>query len=432
MLLIIKIIIAIFVFGIIIVVHEFGHFIVAKACGIRVNAFAIGMGPPIFKFKKGETEYSLRWLPIGGYCAMGEDASVGSKDPNADRNSDPYYYDKNDKNHFLNKKPWQRILVIAAGGIVNLILGFVCIIWVTAQFYPDIPTTVVDGFKITSSSMTTGLLEGDKILKIDSRVIYTTEDMSYKLYIDYSRGENVHDVTVRRNGEKVQLKNVNFYYDYYYRYVPLEKINEIDKFYLYDSGNYEPINPDDFSVERNYYVWNEELDRYIIVAFFDSTKHNMSEEIQHFESPMDIYVKGEDKNFLSTLEYSSERTVSVCQLIMTSIGDIFQGKFNIDDMSGPVGVVNVIQSSIDTTESFSDNLETMLELLILLTINVGLFNLLPIPALDGGRLVFLFVEWITKKKLKPEIEGKIHIIGFMLLIFLILIFTFNDIKNLIM
>jgi regulator of sigma E protease len=278
--------------------------------------------------------------------------------------------------------------------------------------------------------MNTGLQDGDKVLKIDSRIIYTTEDMSYKLYIDNSRGDNVHDVTVRRDGEKVLLKDVVFYYDYYYRYVPLEKISEIEEFCLYDSGNYVPINPDEFTPERNYYIWNEELKRYIIVAFFDSEKYDMSEEVQHFESPMDIYVKGEAKNFLSTLEYSSERTVSICQLILTSIGDIFQGKFNINDMSGPVGVVNVIQSSIDTTESFSDNLETMLELLILLTINVGLFNLLPIPALDGGRLVFLFVEWITGKRLKPEIEGKIHVIGFMLLIMLILVFTFNDIRNL--
>ena len=179
------IIVAILVFGIIIIIHELGHFTVAKLCGIKVNEFAIGMGPKIVSWGKNETKYSLRALPIGGYVAMeGEDDD--SSDPRA----------------FRHRKVWQRLLVVLAGAFMNLVLGFVILVIITATSDAIVSTTVAQFYEEDATSHLTGLEVGDKIVSVNGMKVYTDTDISYQFQIDEDMS---FEMTVIRDGEKVTL-----------------------------------------------------------------------------------------------------------------------------------------------------------------------------------------------------------------------------------
>ena len=344
----VTILVAMLVFGVIIALHEFGHFAVAKLCGIKVNQFAIGMGPVIFKKQKGETEYSLRLFPIGGFCAMeGEDS--GSKDPRA----------------FNNKPVWQRMLVVVAGATMNLILGFVLILC-TTLLYGDVITLQIAEFtkdeagNSTSSSEASGLQVGDEIISMDGMRILTDTDLSYKLQNTES---DTMKLVVRRNGEKITLDNVKFY--------------------------------------------------------------NTATQ-----GRQDFYVHAEKLNFFNTISYSFLDTISTGRLIWISLRDLITGKYGFHDLSGPVGIISTIGEAASYGETFKQHLTSVLSLSSFITINVGIFNLLPIPALDGARFVFLAVEGIRRKPISPEREGMVHFVGMALLFLVMIAVTFQDIFNL--
>ena len=184
---ILYILLAILIFGVLIGIHEFGHFLVAKACGVRVEEFAVGMGPALWKKKKGETVYALRALPIGGYCAMaGEDAS--SEDPRA----------------FTNAVWWKRLLILCAGSAMNFLLGFLVVLLLyssAAAFHAPILSGFMEGCPYEGAE---ALQVGDRFYKIDGHRIYETYDVSDFL----SRGDGVYDVVVLRGGKKVELKSI--------------------------------------------------------------------------------------------------------------------------------------------------------------------------------------------------------------------------------
>ncbi|MBQ8926972.1 MAG: site-2 protease family protein [Oscillospiraceae bacterium] len=346
----ITILISLLVFGVIIAIHEFGHFAVAKLCGIRVNKFAIGMGPVILKKQGRETEYSLRLFPVGGFCAMeGEDTE--SDDPRA----------------FGNKSVLRRIAVVVAGAVMNLILGFLLII-ITTVLYGDIITTTVSDFpydaetgKSYSTSQSCGLMAEDTILSIDGMRILTDTDLSYKLQTNPSESMTV---VVRRNGERVTLENVRFY--------------------------------------------------------------NTATQ-----GRLDFRVYAEKLSIGSVLRYSFLDTVSTGRLIGTSLKDLLTGKYSFQDLSGPVGIISTIGEAASYGETFRQHLTSVLSLASFITINVGIFNLLPLPALDGGRLVFLLVEAVRRKPVNPEHEGMVHFVGMALLLLLMVAVTFQDILGLI-
>lgn len=350
----VSIIIALLVFGVIIAIHEFGHFIVAKLCGIRVNKFAIGMGPVILKKQGKETEYSLRLLPVGGFCAMeGEDTS--SDDPRA----------------FNKKSVPKRMAVVVAGAVMNIVLGFLLIV-ITTLLYGDIVSlTVSDFHKVkdettgemvsVSTSETCGLEVGDRFISIDGMRIFTDTDLSYKLQSASTEGVTV---VVERNGEKVTLENVRF-------------LNTAT------------------------------------------------------EGALDFYVEPIPCTFVSVVKYSVLNTFSTGRLIWNSLLDLVKGKYGFRDLSGPVGIIGTIGEVSTYGETFLDHLTSVLSLSSFITINVGIFNLLPLPALDGGRLIFLIVEAIRRKPLNPEHEGMVHFIGLALLFLLMILVTFQDILRLI-
>jgi regulator of sigma E protease len=341
-----KILVAILFFGVIVMIHEFGHFITAKLCKVKVNQFAIGMGPAIIKKKKGETLYALRALPIGGYVSMeGEDEE--SEDERA-----------------FNRKPvWQRIIIVAAGAVMNLILGLI-IVAVMLSHTDLIGTNVIHSFSPNAVSQQNGLRVGDKFVKIDGHRLYSDMDLTFLL----SRSENGrYDIVVERDGKKVELDGLQFE--------------------------------------------THEVDGVNIITY-------------------DFIIVGEESNFLSVLKNTFTQSASIIRLVRLSLFDLITGRYGISDLSGPVGTINVI---VDATEEATNegDWDTLLMIMSLITINIGVFNLLPLPALDGGRLLFLFIELIRRKPIKPKYEGFVHAAGLVLLLILMAVVTFSDIMKLV-
>lgn len=339
--------VAILFFGLLISIHELGHFTFAKLFKVKVNEFALGMGPAIFKKKKGETLYALRLLPIGGYVSMeGEDA------------------ESQDENAFNRKKVWQRIIIVAAGAIMNLILGVVIVATVLSM-EDLIGTNQILEFHEGAISQQTGLEVGDEFLEIDGHRVFSDTDISFLMG---RSDDGVFDMTVLRDGEKVELKDVTFK--------------------------------------------TEKDGKYTFITY-------------------DFVILGEETNFFNVIENSFKRSASIARLVWLSFFDLITGRYGLTDLSGPVGTVNVIADAAAGAVESKDGLITALTMMAFISINIGIFNLIPLPALDGGRLFFLIIEGIRRKPINPKYEGYVHGAGLALLLLLMLVVTFNDIVTLI-
>lgn len=336
------VIIALLVFGFLIVSHEFGHFICAKLSHVKVNEFSLGMGPLLLKFGKGETQYSLRLFPIGGYVSMeGED-----------KESDV-------KGAFSKAPILNRILIVSAGAIMNILTGFILVIIIMSFFTSAIGTTTVDVFQKGSVSNKTGLRAGDRILRINGSKVNIDTDIVFDLMQIRSGKANVQVV---RDGRKVNLPSVSF---------PLAS-----------DGNGGKV------------------------------------------SSIDFYVKATHKNIATVLSQSFYWTIATVKLVWTTLYDMCKGIYTVKDLSGPVGV------SVVMGKAAALGLEPLLTITALIAINLGVVNLMPLPALDGGRLVFLIVEAIRRKPIEPQVEGYIHFAGFVALMLLVVFVTYNDIARL--
>lgn len=348
---IVTLLIAILIFGLIIGIHEFGHFIVAKLNHIQVNEFAIGMGPKLLHFRKGETTYSLRLFPIGGFCSMeGEDQS--SENPNA----------------FEKKAVWRRMLVVLAGAFMNLVLGFV-LIAVLLCTSTKIPSTVIARFAETTNSAgetvtaaeseRSGLQVGDKIVAIDGSHILSATDLIYKLQTTET---DSYDVTVKRDGARVVVENVKFHND-------------------------------------------------------------------NTDGLLDFAVEGKSKNPVNVVTYAAKDTAATAKLIWMSLVELVSGKYSLQDLSGPVGTVSVIEQAASSGKNLLERVQSVMNLTIFITVNVGVFNLLPIPGLDGSRFVFLLVEAIRRKPVPKNREAMVHLIGMAALFLLMILVTVQDITR---
>ena len=364
------IIVAILFFGLIIAIHEFGHFITAKLFKVKVNEFAIGMGPAIFKKKRGETTYALRLFPVGGYVSMeGEDET------------------SEDERAFCNKRVWQKFIIVAAGAIMNLILGFIFVAILTCQS-DLISTTYVRNFYDNSVSSQFGLEAGDKITEIDGTKIFSTTDISYSFGRSADEVQKINvikdgketqisakpfDITVKRNGEKKELKNV--YFETY------------------------------------------EKDGQTVIIY-------------------DFVVIGVEKSFGNVITATFRDSVSYARLVWLSLFDLVTGHYGLNDLSGPVGTVTLVADTISDAAQAAANggkvdLSSIYIIMAFISINIGIFNLMPIPALDGGRLFFLIIEAIRRKPIPAKYEGLVHAIGLILLLLLMVVISFNDILKLI-
>lgn len=353
-------VIAILLFCLIVAVHEFGHFSMAKLCGVKVNEFAVGMGPKLLKKKKGETLYSLRLFPIGGFCSMeGEDED--SDDPDA----------------FGQKKVWQRILIVSMGAIFNIILGLIMMTILLSQ-QQVFNSTTVSQFNENSTTQNTGLEIGDEIRSLGGYSVRTDRDLLFALSTDpeiksaLTKGENAKvNMTVKRDGQEVLLNGVEFQ-----------------------------------TVE-------------------DGLGSNLIK--------IDFKLEGIPNNFINLIVESYKYTVSTIRMIWASLVGIVMGQYGFNDMAGPVGAASAISQSAAAglTVNFGAAVSNIVYVMIIITVNLGIFNLLPIPALDGGRLVFLIIEGITRKPVPAKYEKWIHAGGFILLMLFMLFITYNDILRLI-
>ncbi len=346
---------AIFMFGVMIAIHEFGHFAAAKAFGVRVNEFAIGMGPAFFKKQKGETLYSLRILPIGGFCAMeGEDG--GSFDPGS----------------FESKKRWKRFVILAAGAFMNLVLGFILVLCIYSGFETFGAPIVEDFSDNFAYEGADGLMVGDEFYEINGERIYTSNDVG--TYLNRNGGDHIMDITVIRDGEKVTLT--------------------------------------DFEMVPNLEVEN-------------------GVEIYRYGILMEL----EEATFSNVLKYSVYATMDFVRQVKNGLVDLITGGVAVSDMAGVVGIVDMIGEVGETSETTQIAVTNIIYFSAFISVNLAVMNLLPLPALDGGRILFLgltfIFEKIFRKKLNPQYEGYVHGVGLVLLLCFMAVIMFNDITRII-
>jgi len=347
---------AILAFGILIAVHELGHFLVAKACGVKVNEFSVGMGPAILKKQRGETLYSLRCLPIGGYCAMeGEDADTG------------------DARAFTVQPAWKKALILVAGAAMNFLLGLLVVIILYAGAQGFVGTKVVstaDGFKYGGES---GLEAGDVIYSINGARTYYSSD--FLNYMDRYGGDSGVKMVVVRGGQKVTL------------------------------GNYQ-LQP----------------------AYYTDSDGNQ------------VYRYGVNFNFIeptvgAKLKYSFYTSWNFVRVVWMGLSDLVTGAAGVKDLSGVVGIVTTINQVGEQSATKADAWANIAYLCAFIAVNLAVMNLLPIPALDGGRLFFVVVDWIISlfvhHAVNPKYEAYVHAAGLVVLLGFMAYVMYNDIARLI-
>lgn len=376
--------VTIIMFLVMISLHEFGHFITAKLMGFKILEYAIGFGPAIWKSKKSDIQYSLRIIPFGGYCKFeGEDE------------------DSKDERAFSNQPVWKRIIVVAAGGLCNVVLGFLLFL-VIIPFTSPISTNYVKDVVPNSFVQEAGLMPNDKIIEINGKKVSFYNDIT--LYTREFNANTECSIIVKRDGEKYELNfkptQSEVTFDYGEDGITVsESINgepADESFYKYGDG-----------AERNEeLIGKSETVERLIIGFVP-----VQEEV----------------NALNIWKEAWNETKFVVKLVYNSLWQMVTGRVGVEQMSGPVGVVSEINTAVNSGRG---SWLYILNLTALLTINLGIFNLLPIPALDGGRLFFMLIELVTRKRIPPEKEGMVHTIGFMLLIGLIIFISYNDILKL--
>ena len=346
------ILLAIIAFGVLIAVHELGHFCAAKLCGVKVNEFALGMGPALLKKQGKETVYSLRVFPLGGYCAMeGEDAETG------------------DPRSFSSKPAWQRVIILCAGAAMNFLMGFLLILSIAhnANFAEPIIQDFMEGCPYEGA-----LQVGDRIYSIDGhRTFFTSNVSEYML----ASGSDRHDIVLVRDGSRVKLEHYNMPLVEY----PTEEGGTILRYGLYFAP-------------REYGV-------------------------------------------LADIKYSWYESLDFVRVIWRSLGDLVRGSVGVRDLSGAVGVVDYVNEVAEASESTEEATFNFIYIFALIAVNLAVMNMLPIPALDGGRVFFLIItsliECIWKKKIDGKYEAYIHTAGYVLLMGLMVLVMFNDVVKII-
>lgn len=340
-----QIILAILAFGMLVIVHEFGHFITAKRGGVQVNEFWIGMGPTLLKKEHNGTLYCLKLLPFGGACVMeGEDEDSESE-------------------HAFGKASLpRRMLIVAAGALMNFLVGFLIVLAVIQPNGPNggyIVSTIDSVNPASTAAAAGGLQAGDEILEVDGYNILMRSDFEIAL----ARGaDTTYEVVVRRDGEKITLPAV------------------------------------------------------VLEATIEGDDGRKMIGLTFAEQPDSIGMH---------INMAVRTSVNYARMVWASLGMLVTGQVGVDQLSGPVGVAEVMA----TTASYS--ISAFLQLVAFISINLGVMNLLPLPALDGGRLVFLILEGIRRKPVPAKYEGYIHAAGLMLLLALMVYVTGQDILRIV-
>lgn len=327
--------------GVLIVLHEGGHYAVARLCGIKVNEFAVGMGPKVLSFtsKKTGIVYSFRAFPIGGFVSMeGEDGEA------------------EDENAFYKKPVWKRLLTVLAGPVMNLIVGFVGM-FILVLATPTLASNTVAGFQDIALSPAAGLSVGDQIIAVDGVPVHTANEVVYEIM---NSGFEPISLKVKREGKKITLNNVMF-----------------------------PSFEEDGTRFGNY----------------------------------DMIFAAEQKSVLNVAKHSLWRSLSCVKMIWDSLVGIITQRFGVSSVSGPIGISQTVG------EAAAMGWDNLLYLFVIISVNLGVMNLIPFPALDGWRIFTLLFEAVFRRPLNRNVEGYINFIGFALLMVLMVLITGKDIKN---
>lgn len=414
------IIIAVLFFGLIIFIHEFGHFIFAKLFKVKVNEFALGMGPTILKKQGKVTKYALRLFPIGGFVSMeGEDE------------------DSEDESAFCNKKLWQKMIIVAAGATFNIILGvLICVLIVagvgSSQKDPLIGTNVISRFYDSAvSNGENGLKVGDKIIKIDSKRVFSDYDLNFLMQ---RNNTGKYSFVVERDGKKVELPEVNFSirtagnFSYDENCVISSVSAKLKKAGLKDGDKVVAVNG--VKVSNNEALMAEigkdkdyTIDFTVLRGEEEKTFENVKMQTL---TVFDFAIVGEERTFFNVIGGAFKYTATMSRMVYLSLFDIIRGRYGFNDLAGPIGTVSVIADVTEQSVQSAD-WSAMLMIMALITINIGVFNLLPIPALDGGRLFFMFIELVTRKRIPPKYENWIHAAGLILLLVFMAVISASDI-----
>lgn len=378
-------IVTVVMFLVMVSLHEFGHFIFGKLLGFTVLEYAIGFGPVIFKRQKEETLYSLRIIPFGGYCKFaGEDEQ-----------------DKAEKGNFNDQSCYKRALVLVAGALFNIILGFVIFCIITGMgktVYTNKIASVVPGTYMAQQQ----IQEGDEIVSVNGKSVSMYQEI--QLYMSQINPQENIELIIKRRGEKI-----------HYSVKPSVQNTDI----TYTDQNIifkETLN----GVEKTEYIpYDENVPKTeeLIGKTQTSTRYLIG-----FSPQIDKVT------VWNIIPQSFNMTKYVVKVLYQTLWELVTGRQSIEVLSGPVGVVKEINTAV---HSGSQSLLYVLNLVAMLTINLGVFNLLPLPALDGGRLLFVIIEWIRGKKIPPEKEGMVHTIGFIILIGFMIFVSYKDIGRLI-
>lgn len=377
-------IVSILMFLVMISLHEFGHFIVAKSLNFKIDEFAIGMGPAIFKKQKGETLYSVRALPLGGYCKFEGEDEEDNPDPRA----------------FSNQKTWKRLLVLLAGGIFNIILGFMLFLALMPMISP-VTSNVVDSVVEHSYIEQIGIQSGDEIIEINGKKVNFYNDITlYKQSI--GKDEDI-DIKIKRNNEKLDFT---------------AKLSEQRVTVTYTDKGAQIDNSINGNTVGQFREYDDEFvkDEALVGQTQTSTNYIIG-----------FVAKKKDVNLLNVWGEAWNETKFVVKLVYQSFWQMITGKIGVKEMSGPVGIVSEVNTAVNSGKY---SLINVLNLIALLTINLGVFNLLPVPALDGGRIFFVLIEMVRRKPIPPDKEGMVHGIGMLLLLALVVFISFNDIVRL--
>lgn len=424
-----KILIAVIIFSAIILFHEFGHFLFAKLNGIGVTEFSLGMGPRLFSFQKGETRYSLKLLPIGGSCAMvGEDT------------------DEEDlPGSFNAASVGGRISVVAAGPVFNFILAFVLAVIIVGFVGYD-PAEVVE-VESGSPVAEAGLEKGDVITEYDGYHVDLAKDLYVYMYLnDLKEGDTV-TMTVKRDGE---TRTITYTPDVLVRYLlgfnrsdasSMTVESLIDGMPLQEAGlqagdTITAINGTEIADGEEYDAYLEEhpLSNEPVEITYDRDGLDYTATItpREYRTPQlgFSYNLGYTKTSgLQVLKYGALEIKYMVRTTLLSLKELVTGQLGFQNLSGPVGVVDAIGTTYEQSKREGALMLwiNMLNMAVLLSASLGVMNLLPLPALDGGRLVFLIIEAIRRKPVNREIEGRIHFAGLMLLMALMVVVMYNDI-----
>lgn len=406
--------------GFLIFIHELGHFTVAKLCKVKVNEFAIGFGPTIWKHKGKETKYAIRLIPLGGFVSMEGET------------------ERSENERSFSKVPIpKRIAIVAAGGLVNIIFA-ICVFLVLQMTAGKMVTTTVDTLTSGYAAESVGIQSGDVIKKINGKSVRIQPDVSK--IMEKTDGNEV-TLLIERNGEKKEIKLTPTAEEYYTTgiYMEAEDSTKVQGFVRGEGNSVEEqgikvgdtiVSIAGENVENNYEKVHEVLQKHygeekiaFVVRRVGKEVHLDITPIKKINYKVGVNFKFADNNFGSKLYYGLQYTRDFSFSIVDNLRELFTGKVKTSDLMGPVGISRAVTKT--------DSVVSFISLLTLISLSLGVTNLLPFPPLDGGKIVLLIIEWIRKKPLDEKYEIGIQMIGFGLMIMLSIYITYHDVLRII-